>query len=105
MPPGNGSTSSSWRTDNLAIASLICGIMSLVCCVAAVGIALGPAATTMGVIARRRIAASGGGLGGAWLADIGLVFGMVGFVASFAALYVYLFHPIPCITEACYFAR
>ena len=82
---------SSRRTDNLAIASLISGITSLVCCLAAFGIVLGPAATTMGIIARRRINASDGALGGAWSADIGLVLGVVGFVASLVALYVFVF--------------
>jgi hypothetical protein len=70
------------RNDGLAIASLIVGILSLVCTLGCLGIVLGPAAAIMGFISRQRIATSGGALGGGTLAVIGLVLGIVGFVAS-----------------------
>jgi hypothetical protein len=70
------------RNDGLAIASLVIGILSLVCSVACFGIVLGPIAAIMGFISRQRIASSGGALGGGTLAVIGLVLGVVGFVAS-----------------------
>jgi Domain of unknown function (DUF4190) len=70
------------RNDGLAIASLIVGIASLVCTVACLGIVLGPTAAIMGFISRQRIASSGGALGGGTLAVVGLVLGIVGFVAS-----------------------
>ena len=70
------------RTDGLAIASLILGILSLVCSLACFGIVLGPAAAIMGFISRQRIASSGGALGGGTMAVIGLVLGVIGFVAS-----------------------
>ena len=70
------------RTDGLAIASLIVGILSLVCTVACLGIVLGPTAAIMGFISRQRISSSGGMLGGGALAVIGLVLGIIGFVAS-----------------------
>jgi hypothetical protein len=43
---------------------------------------LGPTAAIMGFIARQRIATSGGALGGGALAVVGLVLGIVGFIAS-----------------------
>lgn len=70
------------RTDGLAVASLVIGILSLVCSVACLGIVLGPTAAIMGFISRQRIASSGGALGGGTLALIGLILGVVGFVAS-----------------------
>ena len=70
------------RTDGLAIASLVIGILSLVCTVACLGIVLGPTAAIMGFISRQRVASSGGALGGGTLAVIGLVLGILGFVAS-----------------------
>ena len=70
------------RNDGLAVASLIVGILSLVCTLVCLGIVLGPAAAIMGFISRQRIATSRGALGGGTLALIGLVLGVVGFVAS-----------------------
>ena len=70
------------RTDGLAIASLVIGILSIVCTVACLGIVLGPTAAIMGFISRQRVASSGGVLGGGTLAVIGLVLGILGFVAS-----------------------
>ena len=70
------------RTDGLAIASLVIGIVSLVCSVACLGIVLGPTAAIMGFISRQRIATSGGMMGGGTLAIVGLVLGIVGFIAS-----------------------
>jgi hypothetical protein len=70
------------RNDGLAVASLVIGILSLVCSFACFGIFLGPTAAVMGFISRQRIASSGGALGGATLALVGLILGVVGFVAS-----------------------
>jgi hypothetical protein len=70
------------RTDGLAIASLIIGILSLVCSVACLGVILGPTAAIMGFISRQRIASSGGTVGGGTLATVGLVLGIIGFIAS-----------------------
>src|SRR5487761_890581 len=47
------------RNDGLAIASLILGILSLVCTLGCLGILLGPAAAIMGFISRQRIGCSG----------------------------------------------
>ena len=70
------------RTDGLAIASLVIGIFSVLCTVACLGIVLGPTAAIMGFISRQRITSSGGALGGGTMATVGLVLGIVGFVAS-----------------------
>jgi hypothetical protein len=86
MQPGYGYAAR--RTDGLAIASLIIGILSLVCFFACLGVVLGPTAAIMGFISRQRISSSGGALGGGVLALIGLILGVVGFLVS--VLWFYL---------------
>ena len=86
-PPGGypqqpGAGYAAQRTDGLAIASLVIGIISLVCFFLCLGVILGPTAAIMGFISRQRIATSGGALGGGALAVVGLVLGIVGFIAS-----------------------
>ena len=72
------------RTDGLAIASLICGIVGIACFVLCLGVILGPAAAIMGFISRQRIASSGGTLGGGGIALAGLILGVVAFFGSVA---------------------
>jgi hypothetical protein len=74
------------RTDGLAIGSLICGIVGIVCFFVCLGIVFGPAAAIMGFISRQRIASSGGTLGGGGLALAGLILGVVGFFLSAAVV-------------------
>src|SRR5712692_2467937 len=74
------------RTDGLAIGSLICGIVGIVC----LGIVLGPAAAIMGFISRQRIVSSGGTLGGGGLAIAGLILGVVAFFGSVAWLLFFI---------------
>lgn len=76
QPQMGGAGYAAPRTDGLAIASLIVGILSLLCC----GVILGPVAAIMGFIARNRIAQSGGAVGGGGLAMAGLILGVVGFL-------------------------
>ena len=78
------------RTDGLAIASLIVGILALVCSVACLGVILGPTAAIMGFISRQRIASSGGTVGGGTLAMVGLVLGIIGFIASVGWFFAFL---------------
>ena len=59
--------------DRGANLSIVLGIVGLLLC----GILLGPAAVVEGVKARRRIAASGGGLSGNARAVVGIVIGGV----------------------------
>jgi hypothetical protein len=82
MPPGGAYGYASQRTDGLAIAALVVGIVSIVCSFGCLGIVLGPTAAIMGFISRQRVATSGGALGGGTLAIIGLILGVVGFVLS-----------------------
>jgi hypothetical protein len=79
------------RTDGLAIASLICGIVGVVCFFLCLGVILGPAAAIMGFISRQRIASSAGTLAGGGLALAGLVLGIVGFVVSVIWFFTYIF--------------
>ena len=79
------------RTDGLAIASLICGIVGIVCFFLCLGVILGPAGAIMGFISRQRIASSGGTLGGGGLALAGLILGIVGFIASVIWFFAYIF--------------
>lgn len=81
----------SQRTDGLAVASLIIGIVSIVCSIACLGIILGPTAAIMGFISRQRIATSGGSLGGGTLAIVGLILGIIGFVAGVGAFFFWIY--------------
>ena len=80
------------RTDGLAIGSLICGILSLVCfwpfCL---GILLGPAAAIMGFISRQRVATSGKTIAEGDLTLAGLILGIVGFLLSAGWAIAYIF--------------
>jgi hypothetical protein len=80
MPPGAGYASR--RTDGLAIASLVIGIVSLVFSCFCLGIVLGPTAAIMGFISRQKINSSGGAVGGGTLALVGMILGILGFLAS-----------------------
>jgi uncharacterized protein YqgC (DUF456 family) len=72
------------RTDGLAIASLVIGILAIVCSIVCFGIILGPVAAIMGFISRQRISASNNTIGGGSLALVGLILGLVGFLISVA---------------------
>ena len=64
------------RSDGLAIASLVTGIVSLVCC----GLVTGVPAIVMGLVSRNRIARSAGALGGRGMAVAGVILGVAGSV-------------------------
>ncbi len=70
------------RADGLAIASLVLGILSLVTFCLCLGIVLGPAAAIMGFISRQRINTAGGAVTGGAMAVVGIVLGVLGFLAS-----------------------
>ena len=75
MPPAAGGGYAAPRTDGMATASLVLGILGVLCC----GI-LAPIAAIMGFMSRNRIAASGGAIGGGGLAMAGLILGIIGTV-------------------------
>ncbi len=79
------------RTDGLAIAALIVGILSIVCDLFCLGIVLGPAAAIMGFISRQRIQTSGGALGGGVMAMAGLILGVIGFVLGVVAFFLWIY--------------
>lgn len=82
MPTQGGYGYAAPRTDGLAIASLVLGIVSITCFAVCLGLILGPTAAIMGFISRQRIASSGGTVGGGTLALVGLILGIVGFVIN-----------------------
>lgn len=96
-PPGGGYQAGAYagyaaqRTDGLAIAALIVGIVSIFCDLFCLGILLGPTAAIMGFISRQRIQTSGGALGGGGLAIAGLVLGVVGFVLGVVAFFLWIY--------------
>ena len=89
MPAGAGYAGQ--RTDGLAIAALVIGIVSIVCSIFCLGIILGPTAAIMGFISRQRIQTSGGALGGGTLALVGLILGILGFVAGVGAFFFWVY--------------
>jgi Domain of unknown function (DUF4190) len=79
-----------------AVAALVCGLLSLVCC----GVILGAVAIYQGSQARYRIRASNGRLGGNGLALAGMVMGgvaviewVVGLLLLFTGHHVFLISP------------
>lgn len=89
--PGGYAGYAQQRTDGLAVAALIVGIVSILCDLFCLGIVLGPAAAIMGFISRQRIQTSGGALGGGALALAGLILGVVGFVLGVAAFFGWIY--------------
>jgi hypothetical protein len=75
----------------MAIASLICGIVGIVCFFICLGVVLGPVAAIMGFISRQRVASSGGTLGGGGLGLAGLILGIVAFVVSVIWFFYFIF--------------
>jgi hypothetical protein len=66
------------KNSGKAIAALVCGILSLICC----GIFAAIPAIILGVLGRREIDASGGIVTGRGMATAGLVLGIIGIVLS-----------------------
>jgi Domain of unknown function (DUF4190) len=90
MPGGYVPAGASPRTDGLAIASLVIGIVSIVCFFVCLGLLLGPTAAIMGFISRQRISSSGGAIGGGALATVGLILGILGFIVSVGWFFLFL---------------
>ena len=72
------------RTDGLATAALVVGILSVVASVTCLGLVAGPAAAYMGTKAAARIASSNGKLQGKRLARAGQILGVIGFFVGVA---------------------
>jgi hypothetical protein len=67
------------KTDGMAIAALVVGIVAAVgvFCYGIVAIILGPIAIYLGLRSRRQIKASGGALGGYGMAQAGWIIGLI----------------------------
>ena len=100
-PPSGGWPDGAWpppppqqrpRTAGTAIASLVCGIASIVC-VGVLGLVLGPTAIGLGLGARRSIAGSNGWRTGYGLATAGIVCGIVGTILGAAYLVFLIRNP------------
>ena len=88
--PGLAAGYAAPRTDGLAIASLVIGIVSIVCAGGCLGVILGPTAAIMGFISRQRVSTSGGMVSGGTMALVGLILGIVGFVLSVGAVFFWI---------------
>lgn len=74
------------KRSGLAIASLVCGIVSPCCC----GVATGGVAIGLGIAAKRKIAAGGGRITGGAMATWGIALGIFGVVAHIVTLVLQL---------------
>lgn len=70
------------KNDGMAVAALVCGILSFVC----FGPLTGIAAIILGVLSRNRIDQSGGSLTGRGMATAGLVLGSIAVVLTVVVL-------------------
>ncbi len=80
VPPAGGQP----KNETLAVVSLIFGISGFVC----LGIIGSIVAVITGSMAKKKIAASGGALGGEGLAKVGIILGWIGIILSIIAIIV-----------------
>ena len=80
------------KFSGLAIAAMVCGILSITC-TGFVGIILGPTALGLGISGRRAIARSNGWKKGDGMATTGIVLGVIGIVLSIVYLIFLLKNP------------
>ena len=71
------------RVAGAAVASLVCGIASILC-IGVLGVVLGPTAIGLGFRARRTIASSNGWRTGEGMAVAGIICGIIGTVVGIA---------------------
>jgi len=74
------------RTCGFAVASLVLGIVSVICC--GLGLVLGPLAIAFGISGRNKILQSGGMLVGSGMAAAGLALGIIGTVLSILTIII-----------------
>jgi hypothetical protein len=84
-PPVAGAAAPS---QGLAIGSMVCGILSCLCCIS---ILTGPAGVIMGYIARKKANEDPANYGGATFATVGMITGVIGFIIGTAALILQVF--------------
>ncbi len=71
----------------MAVISLVCGILSLVCCG---GFPLAIVAIILGNISKKKIRESNGTIGGAGMAQAGFVLGIIGLVVSVVLIVLWI---------------
>lgn len=76
----------SGQSQGLAIAAMICGILSCLCCVS---ILTGPAGVIMGFIARKKASEDPANFGGGTFAMVGMIAGAIGFLIGIAGMVLY----------------
>ncbi|MCX6510879.1 MAG: DUF4190 domain-containing protein [Actinobacteria bacterium] len=94
-PPQPAPAQPTWqgpKFSGLAIAAMVCGILSITC-TGFVGIILGPTALGLGINGRRVIARSNGWKKGDGMATTGIVLGVIGIVFSIVYLIFLLKNP------------
>ena len=96
QPPSLPSTPSAPRTPGIAIASLVLGILSFLC----FGPLTGIPGIICGHVARKRINASGGTLGGSGIGLAGLILGYVNLALSIIVIPMMLAIAIPNFVKA-----
>lgn len=84
-PPVAGAAAPS---QGLAIGSMVCGILSCLCCIS---ILTGPAGIIMGYMARKKANEDPANYGGATFAMVGMITGVIGFIIGTAALILQVF--------------
>jgi hypothetical protein len=72
------------QTCGKAVGSLVCGIISFICC----GVVVGIVAISLGVSAQKEIAQSRGRLTGAGMAKAGIICGTIGLILSVIAILI-----------------
>jgi len=80
------------KFSGMAIASMVCGILSITC-TGFLGIILGPTALGLGLAGRKAIAASNGWKKGEGMATAGIVTGVIGTIFSIVYLIFLLKNP------------
>lgn len=76
------------QSQGLAIAAMICGILSCLCCLS---IFTGPAGAIMGFIAKKKAGEDPANYGGRTFALVGMITGVVGFLIGIALIIMQIF--------------
>ena len=86
------------RSNGLATAALVVGVLALVGSIAWLGIVLGPVAAFMGSRARKRIASRNGAIGGGGAASAAVTLGVIAFLVSLGWFLFFRFAIAPMFT-------
>ncbi|MBV9217516.1 MAG: DUF4190 domain-containing protein [Acidobacteria bacterium] len=76
------------QSQGLAIGSMICGILSCLCCFSVI---TGPIAVVLGYLARKKIAEDPASYGGGGFALVGMITGILGFIIGVTLIILQIF--------------